>query len=72
MRRPRIPAFCIALDLLEGYATSIEIECGEDEPPRWILVEYDHLPVRCCFCLSLTHQILMQVEAKRGRTRQVE
>lgn len=23
------PRFCIALDLSEGYVTSIEIECGE-------------------------------------------
>jgi hypothetical protein len=40
------PRFCIALDLSEGYGTSIAIECGEGEPPRMILMDYDHLPVR--------------------------
>lgn len=43
------PHFCIALDISKSFATSIEIECGEDEPPCWILMDYDHFHVRCCF-----------------------
>lgn len=49
--------FYIAMDLTNGYETSIGVEWNGDGSTGHILVDYDFLLICCQFCLSLAHRV---------------
>ncbi|KAG0571997.1 hypothetical protein KC19_VG060300 [Ceratodon purpureus] len=54
--RLRDPRFCVGLDLTDGWPSALRI-VGLGGHEHCLLVNYDHAPVRCRFCLSLKHKV---------------
>ncbi|KAG0596899.1 hypothetical protein M758_UG293700 [Ceratodon purpureus] len=52
----RDPRFCVGLDLSLGWPSALEV-IGIGRHRNTLLINYEHAPVRCRFCFSLTHRV---------------
>jgi hypothetical protein len=62
------PRFCIGLNPKEGWETEVVISrsSGEKVP---VLIDYDHLPIRCRFYWSTQHQVKNCDQLKAAKVR---
>lgn len=54
----RDPRVCIGLDVRQGRPGAIELSSPDHSRRTTVLVNYEHAPIRCRFCLSLFHKIV--------------
>ncbi|KAG0594516.1 hypothetical protein M758_UG084500 [Ceratodon purpureus] len=52
----RDPRFCVGLDLTQGWPSALAVR-GIENQLNTIIINYDHAPIRCRFCLSLAHKV---------------
>ncbi|KAG0575817.1 hypothetical protein KC19_5G032900 [Ceratodon purpureus] len=63
----RDPRFCVGIDAAKGWPSTVRV-VGIDGRVNTILVNYEHVPVRCRFCLSLNHRVADCVALKLNGT----
>ena len=50
------PCFCIGIDITAGWPLTVALK-GLEGKLNTILINYEHTPMRCQFCLSLNHRV---------------
>lgn len=51
------PIFCASINVKRGWAKEVELITLTPRVLFRALINYDSLPIRCCFCLSIGHLI---------------
>ncbi|KAG0575157.1 hypothetical protein KC19_VG322700 [Ceratodon purpureus] len=52
----RDPRFCVGLDLTQGWPSALAVR-GLGNHLNTIILNYEHAPIRCRFCLNLNHRV---------------
>lgn len=49
--------FCVTIEAGDGWETSLEVLNEVIGEMAIVLIDYDFLPIRCIFCLEVSHHI---------------